>query len=126
MRQVIKKLSWLFSCEDAALQVLMSVCPCVCRQPENLPFYILIQHTECSRMFQNVPECMQKVSKCSRMHSEWFRMFQNACRMFQNACRMFENECRMFQKACRMFQNVPECMQIHELACRSMSLDAVI
>ena len=42
-----------FSCEDAAQQVLMSVCPSVCGQPENIPFYILLQHPECSKMFQN-------------------------------------------------------------------------
>ena len=53
----------IFSCKDAALQVLMSVClsvcPCVYGQPENLPFYILLQHTECSRMFQNMASQVQ-------------------------------------------------------------------
>merc|ERR1711860_347268 len=73
---------FIFSCEDAALQVLMlvCVCPCVRGQPENLPSYIFLKHTECSRMFQNVPECsrmfqnvpecMQNVPEYSRMHAE--------------------------------------------------------
>ena len=90
----------VFSCEDAAQQVLMSsVCPSVCGQPENIPFYILLEDPECSRMFQNVsecmqnvpecsrmfqnvPECMQKVPECSRMHAECSKMLQNAYRMF--------------------------------------------
>ena len=79
-----------FSFKDAALQVLMSVCPSVSK----LKFYLLTAFNiiaECSRMFQNVPECS--------------RLFQNACRMFQNASRMFQNSCRMFQNSCRMFQN---------------------
>ena len=132
----------IFSREDAALQVLMSVClsvcvcVCVCGQPEKLPFYILLQHPECSRMFQNA--CRMFLNAC--------RIFQNACRMFQNACRMFQNACKIFQNVqeysrmhaeCvqnvpkfmqnvyRIFQNVPTCMQIYELACRSMCLHAV-
>ena len=59
----------IFSCEDAAKQVLMSsVCVCVCPSPKLKFFQECIQnsfkmHSECSRMFQNVPECS--------------RMFQN-------------------------------------------------
>ena len=70
-------------------------------------------------------------------------MFQNACRMFQNApeCRQNVPECihnvpecsGMLMNACRMFKNVPECtqihawacIQVHELACSSMSLHTV-
>ena len=54
------------SCEDAAQQVLMyvrlSVCPCVRGQPENLPSYILLQHPECYRMFQNIPYCIDQIA----------------------------------------------------------------
>ena len=77
-------ISFLFSCEDAAQQVLMSsVClsVCVCESRiEVLSHYAIF----------TVPECPG--------------LFQNACRMFQNAYRMFQNvpEC---------MQNVPECMQ---------------
>jgi len=74
----------IFSCEDAAQQVLMSVCPSVrpsvCGQPENLPYYILLQHPGCSRMFQNVPECskmFQDVPGCSGM----FKDVQGCSRM---------------------------------------------
>ena len=31
----------------------------------------------------------------------------------------------MFQNACRVFQNVPEGMQVHELACNYISSHAV-
>ena len=122
----------VFSCEDAAQQVLMSsvrlsVCPSA-----KLKFYLLTA----LRMFQNVPECMQKVPECMQkvpecMQSvpECYRGFQNKCRKFQNACGMFQNAYRMFQNipeymqyACRMFQNVTECVQIHELACSYISL----
>ena len=93
----------VFSCEDAAQQVLMYVCPsvrvCVCGQVEILPSYSI----QCnSRMFQNVPEC-------SRMHAEISRMLQNACRMLQNVAEYIQN-------SFRMFQNVPECMQLHKLS----------
>ena len=83
----------IFSCEDTALQGLMSVCVSV------VNWYFQLYTT--SRMFQNAPECMQNVPvcsritvECSRMHAECSRMFQNACRMFQNACSMFQNACR--------------------------------
>ena len=85
----------IFSCEDAAQQVLMSVCLSVSVCVDKLKFYLLTPFNviaECSRMFQNVPEC-------SRMHAEYSRMFQNACRMSQNAG--------------KMFQNVPECSWMH-------------
>merc|ERR1711911_297238 len=80
----------IFSCEDAAQQVLMSsvrlsVCVCVCGQPENLPYYILLQHPGCSRMFQNVPECskmFQDVPGCSGM----FKDVQGCSRMFKDVC----------------------------------------
>jgi len=61
----------------------MSVCPSVCGRPENLPYYILLQHPGCSRMFQNVPECsrmFQDVPGCSRM----FRDVQGCSRMFKD------------------------------------------
>ena len=65
-----------------------------------------------------------------RMFQNAYRLFQNACRMFQNACRMIQNAYRsqIYELACsiRMFQNILECIQIYELACRSMSLHAVI
>ena len=34
----------------------------VCHQPENLPSFILLQHPECFRKFQNVPECFRMQS----------------------------------------------------------------
>ncbi len=122
----------IFSCKDAAQQVLMpvrlSVCLSVCGQPENLPFYILLQHPECSRMhaecsrmfqntcrmFQNVPKCMksvqermQNVLECSRMHAECSRMFQKPeCMQNIPKCSRMHAGCsRMFQNACRMFLN---------------------
>ena len=75
-----------------------NVCLSVCGQPENLLSYILLQHPECSRMFQN------------------------ACKMFQNACRMFQNvpECsRMHAEWSRMFQNLLESSRMHA-ECSSM------
>ena len=100
-------LTEVFSCEDAAQQVLMYVCVSVCGQPENLPFYILLQHPERSRMnaecmqnvpecmhnvtdcmhnvpecIQNVPECMHNVPECFRMHAECSRMHAKFSRMF--------------------------------------------
>ena len=118
----------VFSCEDAAQQVLMSsVCLSVCVSPE-LKYFHIMQ----SLQFQNVPDCSRMHAECSRMHTGCSRMFQNACRMFQNACRMFKNArtmfknaCRMFKNACRVFKNVPKCMQIYELACTFMSLHAI-
>ena len=110
----------LFSCKDAALQVLMSVCVCV-SQGEILPSYsiqgnsrIIKDAQGCSRMFQNVPECMQihvqNVPECSRMHA----VCRSMSRMFKNVLECF----RMFKNAdpcpeSRMFKNIPECMQIH-------------
>ena len=74
----------VFGCEGAAQQVLMYVCLSVCPQPENLPSYILLQHLESSRMFQN------------------------ACRMFKNVQECMEN----VLEYSRMFQNIQECMMI--------------
>ena len=86
-------------------------------------------NVECSRMFQKACRMFQKACRmfqnACKMFQNVCRMFQNARKMFQNACRMFQNACRMFQNACRRFQNVPKCMQIYEIACRSMSLHAV-
>ena len=49
----------IFSCEDAAQQVLMSVCVCVCVSVDSSHF------TNSSH-----PECMQNVPDYSRMHTE--------------------------------------------------------
>ena len=51
----------LFGCKNTAQLVLMSVCLSVRGQP----FYIILQHPECSRMYA---ECMQNVPKCSRIY----------------------------------------------------------
>ena len=63
-----------FSCEDAAQQVLMSVCLSVCQ--------FVVNWSECMQnvqeFIQNVQEYMQNVPECSRMHAECSRMFQNA------------------------------------------------
>ena len=92
----------IFSCEDAAQQVLMSVCPSVrVSSSWNSAFYNI----------QNVQECMQNVPECPRMYAECSRMYEKY------------PECSsMFQTVCRVCQNVPKCMQN---ACRSMSLPAV-
>ena len=73
----------IFSCEDAAQQVLMYVCLSVC------PWTSWNSASECSRMNE----------ECSRMHTKCSRMFQNACRIFQNACRIFQK----FQNAFESF-----------------------
>ena len=128
--------SWrwnIFSCEDAAQQVLMYVRVCefqseIWTVPEcfrmfwTVPEFSRMCQTipECAGPFQNVPECarqFQHVPECFRMHAECSRMHAECSRMFQNACRMFQN-------ACRVFQNVPKCMQIYELACNYLSLHA--
>ena len=56
----------IFSCEDTAQQVLMSVCLSVCLS-SNLKFFhsAICTVPECSRLFQNVLECSG--------------LFQNAC-----------------------------------------------
>jgi len=106
----------IFSCEDAAQQVLMSVCPCVIKLK-----FSLLQHPECSRMY----------AKCSRMSQNVCRMFQNVPECMKNiqnvlACSRQYAECvRMFQNVCRMHADPWVCLQLHMLACRSMSLHAV-
>ena len=72
----------VFSCEDAAQQVLMSVCPSVVNLKIYLTtsFYNIQDVLECSRMFQNVPECsrmFQDVPGCSGM----FKDVQGCSRM---------------------------------------------
>ena len=47
----------LFSCEGAALEVLMYVCPSVCLSVRvQVEILALLRVPECSRMFQNIPE----------------------------------------------------------------------
>ena len=48
-----KKIQCIFSCEDTALQVLMYVYLCVCRQVEILPYNSIQNFAECCRMFKN-------------------------------------------------------------------------
>ena len=108
-------LTFIFSCEDAAQQVLMSVCLSVCPQPEKIPSYILLQHKECSRMFQKVSECMQKVPECIQKVSE--------CIQKVSECMQNVPECMQNVPEC--MQNVPKCTQIYELACSSLSFHAV-
>ena len=108
------------SCEDAAQQVLMSVCVCVCvcvrpsvcGQPENLPstsFYNVQNVPVCSRTIQNVPKCsrmFQNVPECSRMFQkgpECSRRVQNVpegSRMHAECSGMFQIACIIFQYAC--------------------------
>ena len=94
----------LFSCKDAAQQVLMSLsvhlffCLSVSKV-EILPSYssqcnsVQFQNVpECSRMFQNVPECsriIKNVQECS------FKNFQECSRIFQKVPEHF----RTFQNA---------------------------
>ena len=103
----------VFSCEDAAQQVLMSVRLSV--RPWSICNSYSIHSPECSRMFQNVPECMQYVPECSRMHAICSRMFQHVPECMQNlkSYRMHTECSRMIQNACSMFQNVPECSRMH-------------
>ena len=93
----------VFSCEDTAQQVLMSVCPCEF-QVEILSQCAIYS----SRMFQNVPECMQNVP-------EFPECMQNVPESMQKACKKFQNvpEC---------MQNVPECYRIHA-ECSRMNAD---
>ena len=65
----------LYNIFNTAHQVLMFGCV-----SPNLK----IQLTECSRMFQNVPECMQNVQECYRMYVECFRMLQNIPECIKN------------------------------------------
>ena len=65
----------LYNIFNTAHQVLMFGCV-----SPNLK----IQLTECSRMFQNVPECMQNVQECYRMYVECFRMLQNIPECMKN------------------------------------------
>ena len=137
----------LFSCEDAAQQVLMSsVRVSVCQQSWNST---ILQHLMYFTMFQNVPECSRMFqNECRmfknafKMHSECSRMFQNVpecsrkllnvpefmenvpecTRMHAECSRMFLNTCRMFQRVCRMFQNACRMFQnvcrMFQNACR--------
>ena len=88
----------IFSCEDAAQQVLMYVCPSVCPCVINLKIYLPTS----IYYIQNVPEC-------SRMHSEFSRMFRNAYRMFQNVYECMKNVPECMQNVLVCVQNVPEC-----------------
>ena len=70
---------FVFSCKDAAQQVLMSVCPSVCVSVclWSIGPDFSRMHAECSRMLQYVTECMQNVQnacRMSRMHAECSRM----------------------------------------------------
>ena len=131
----------LFGCKNTAQLVLMSVCLSVRGQP----FYIILQHPECSRMyaecmqnvcrmFHNVPECstmFQNVSECSRIfqnvcriYAECSRIFQNIPECMQNICRIYAECSRMYPERCRKFQNVKKmhadpwgCMHLLKLAC---------
>ena len=103
---------WVFSCKDAAQQVLMSVCPSVCLS-SNLKFFHIMQ----SLQFQNVLDC-------SKMFQNAYRMFQNVPECMQNVPECMQNVQECMQNVQECMQNVPKCMQIHELASRLMSLHA--
>ena len=60
----------LFSCKDAAQQVLMSVC----LSEFNVEILSQCANLYSSRMFQAIPECF-------RMHAEYFRMHAECSRM---------------------------------------------
>ena len=116
-----------FSCKDTALQlqVLMSVCMFVCGQPENLPSYILLQHPECSRMFQNacrmfqnVPECIQNVPECMQNVPEGKQIVPK-CMQIVPECMQSVPECS------KMHADLWACMQVHELACNYISSHTV-
>ena len=95
----------IFSCEDAAQQVLMSVCPSVrVSSSWNSAFYNI----------QNVQECMQNVPECPRMYAECSRMFQNV-----PECMNVPDSMQSVSECSKMYA---ECMQIHEFACSYICL----
>ena len=80
--QVWKKKTLIFGCEDAAQQVLMSVCLSVCLSVDNLKFFFIPRFQnvlECSRIFQNVPEYSRKFQNVA----ESSRMLQNVTECWQ-------------------------------------------
>ena len=90
-------LEFCFSFKDAALQVLMSVCPFVSK----LKFYLLTAFNiaECSRMFQTVPECMQNVPECKQNVPE---CMQNVMQLHKLVCSSFLclSSSQEFRNAC--------------------------
>ena len=76
----------VFSCEDTAQQVLMSVCLCVCVSESQSDFGLFQTVLECSGLFQNVPECsilFQTVPDCSRLfHTVPYRLPQQILAVF--------------------------------------------
>ena len=104
----------VFSCKDAAQEVLMSVRPC--------EFHVEIL-SQCanlysSRMFQNVPECsrmFQNVPECSRIHAEFMQNvpIQNVPECMQNVPECMQNVPECMQNVPECIQNVPECSKMH-------------
>ena len=95
-------LSWLkfyliFSCEDAAQQVLMSVCPCVRVSVVN---WSRMSQNAC-KMFQNVPEGSRRFKKAPQ---------QVLLSVSSQEIQM--NEYRRVQTECAEWA----CMHLHELA----------
>ena len=116
------------------MSVCPSVRPSVCGQPENLPYYILLQHPGCSRMFQKVPECskmFQDVPGCSRM----FRDVQGCSRMFKDVClsvpQVENSVCvhsfgmhkdNIVQACITFYMSVQHCTSMYKIVCTSMQL----
>ena len=79
---------------------------------------------------QNQYKTVQRQYKTVQISTDQYRRVQNSTRQYKkgipfNTNEMFQNvtecmqkvpELKMFQNACRMFLNVPECVQIYELA----------
>ena len=107
-------------CSRMLQNVSLSVCVSVFGQHENLPYYILLQHPGCSRMFKNVQECSRMIQN----DPEWSRMFQNnpeCFRMNVDPWACMHVDCKSMSLTAGPWAYI----QVHELACRPMSLHAV-
>ena len=143
-------LELIFSCKYVGQQVPMYVCPwavCLCVWIYlSTSFYniqnvqsecIQIHNVQESIQIHNVQESIQNFPECSRMHADHSRMFQYAWRMFENVptcIQIHELVCSYIrllsvnESACSSFLCLGSsqefwcyCMQLHELAWKSMS-----
>ena len=107
----------------------MCVCLSVCGQPENLPYYILLQHPGCSRMFQNVPKSsrmFQNVPESSRK----FKNVPESSRMLTvSKSKPWNNNVMQLNSVCvhslgctDCMQKKRGCMQWQKLACTYIRL----
>ena len=82
----------IFSCEDAAQQVLIYVCVCVSvDKVENVPQNVQECIQNVPECIPNVPECMPYIPECKQNIPECIQNVPESSRMLQNANRMFQN-----------------------------------